>query len=65
MPTGTAVAVACLVLTAVSPFAAFALTLESVALAVQKMVPAGGDGGGSGEGQQPPYAVRSAVRLGE
>jgi hypothetical protein len=62
---GTPVGVGCLLLTAVAPFAAFALTLEPVALALQRALAASGGSGGDGSsGAQPPYAVRAAVRLG-
>ncbi|GBF90516.1 hypothetical protein Rsub_03512 [Raphidocelis subcapitata] len=59
LPKGAPLTLACVMLTAVSPFAAFALTLEPVALALQRAFVAAKGGGG-----EAPYALRAAVRLG-
>ena len=79
LPAGTAVAAAALALAAVSPLAAFAVTLEPVALALQRALAPGRrrptDGAGAGTdssssgsdaaAEQPPYSLRASVRLGE
>jgi hypothetical protein len=55
-------------MTACNPFSAFAVTLEPVALAVQRVwvqkAGGSGSGGSSGEGLVP-YSVRALIRLGK
>lgn len=74
LPIGSAIALVLTVLTAANPFSAFAITLEPVALMLQRRLGRQQDGtsgdGNDGSKQQqatdnqPPYAIRAVIRLG-
>lgn len=72
LPAMALVALVCTVLTLCNPFSAFALTLEPVAVAVQKTLGIVRQGSSSPPGQQAgrdgtevPYVIRAVIRLGE
>jgi hypothetical protein len=62
LPVGSMLAAVVTTLTVANPFAAFAPTLEPVAVAVQE---AAMRSSGSSDGSSAPYALRAAIRLGE
>jgi len=61
---GSPLALVCGVLIMVSPFSAFAPTLEPVALALQRAVMRRGKAGQAGGGGAAPYPLRAALRVG-
>lgn len=70
LPAMSVIALVCTGLTLCNPFSAFALTLEPVAVAIQKKVGAAKQNNDVGIGSkqkvgEPPYWLRATIRLGE